>query len=397
MGATAAEVLAADKSVSELVVADRDFDEATAVAQSLGPKASPLRVDASDRDALLAVMRNFDLVINSTGPYFRFGVAILKAAIEARCDYVDICDDPYPTLQMLALEDEAKKAGVTALIGAGASPGIANMLAVVAGRELNSVDRLVTGWNIAAAHPERVHGVRASAASVHIMEQVSGSIPLTRGSALVTRRALEKVELAYPGLGIMHAHTVGHPEAVTLHRAFPELRENTNVCVGDRITMGLLWTLRRLVGARMLARERAARLIERASAVLGTNVVDMFKPGSPPPIFAIASGTHEGKSATVATALANYPGFSMAAVTGVPLAVSALLMPGTDKPGVHTMETLIDPDAFFRALAPHCIGHPSPEAMTATTRSWMSAQSNRQSLDKSPLTALLAHGSSSGR
>lgn len=392
MGATAAGVLAADAAVSEIVVADRDLERATATAQTLGPKASARRVDASDAGALFAAMRGMDLVVNSTGPYFRFGVTILKSAIDAGCDYVDICDDPYPTLQMLDLDAQARAAGVTALIGAGASPGIANMLAVVAGWELTRVDTMVTGWNIAAAHPERIDGASASAASVHIMEQLGDAIPVTRDGDLATCQALKKVPLCFPGLGRMRAHTVGHPEAVTLHRAFPELRESTNVCVGDRLTMSVLRSLRRLVATRILSRERAARWVERASALLGANVADMFRPGSLPPIFAIATGLHAGKPATVGAALANYPGYSMAAVTGVPLAVAALLMPSARQPGVHTMETLFDPPSFFRAFAPYCIGRPAPEAMTVITRSWASPETNRQALRASALTELLAHG-----
>ena len=57
---------------------------------------------------------------------------MLRAAIRAGCHYVDVCDDWEPTLEMLALDTEARAAGVTAVIGLGASPGITNLLAVQA-------------------------------------------------------------------------------------------------------------------------------------------------------------------------------------------------------------------------------------------------------------------------
>ncbi|MBT2423773.1 saccharopine dehydrogenase NADP-binding domain-containing protein [Streptomyces sp. ISL-22] len=114
MGATAAAVLAADDTVTELVVADRDHRGAAAVAGSLGPKATALQIDATDHGALVAAMSQADLVVNTVGPFFRFGIPILTAAIDAGCDYVDICDDPEPTLQMLALDERAKEAGVCA-------------------------------------------------------------------------------------------------------------------------------------------------------------------------------------------------------------------------------------------------------------------------------------------
>ena len=62
-----------------------------------------------------------------------------------------------PMAQMLELDAAAKAVGATALVGTGAGPGITNLLAVLAARELDTVSGLVTGWNIeaAGAHPLR--------------------------------------------------------------------------------------------------------------------------------------------------------------------------------------------------------------------------------------------------
>lgn len=166
MGAVAARVLAGDPSVTGLVVADLDERRATAGAAALGSAVSGHRVDVTDRAGLVAAMRDCDLVVNTVGPFFRFRVAILAAAIDAGRDYVDICDDPQPTLQMLAMGDRARAAGVTALIGMGASPGIANLLAVRAGRQLDTVETVLTGWNIGAAQPGSAAHHQPSAAVV---------------------------------------------------------------------------------------------------------------------------------------------------------------------------------------------------------------------------------------
>ncbi|UMP00987.1 saccharopine dehydrogenase family protein [Amycolatopsis sp. EV170708-02-1] len=390
MGAAAAAVLAADDSVTEVVIADRDLSRATTVASGLGAKVSARQVDATDHPGLVAAMKPHDLVVNTVGPFFRFGVPILTAAIEAGRDYVDICDDPAPTLRMLELDERAEAAGICALIGTGASPGVASMLAVRAARELDTVETLLTGWNIAAAQPETPRsGTGPSAAIVHMMEQISGTIPVLREGRLVHRPALEKLDWRHPGLGPLSGRTVGHPEAVTLHRAFPTLRSSTNVCVGDKAALRMLAGLRRLIDAGVLSPGRAARLVERAEKLLTSETSDIFKRGTPPPLFAVATGVREGRPAVAATILANTPGFTMAAATGVPLAVSALLVPAARRPGVHTQETLIDADDFFAALAPHCIGDPSPEHMTATTTSWASEEENKRALDASLLTALM--------
>lgn len=392
MGATAVTVLAAAGTVTDLVVADRDLDAARRAVAAVAGKATAAQIDALDRGALVARMRDADVVVSTVGPYFRFGLPILAAAIEAGCDYIDICDDPDPTRKMLELSEEAEAAGVCALVGAGASPGIANMLAVTAGRQLDSVDTAVTGWNIAAAHPEPRHRGEVSAAVVHMMEQISGTIPVTRDGRLTQRAALELIPVDYPGLGRVFGRSIGHPEAVTLARAFPSLRESTNVCVGDRITMTVVSGMRRLLDRKLLTVDRAAQILDRLFAVLPMSPTDFVAPGSPPPLFAVVTGTRDGRPATAATALGQVPGFSMAAATGIPLAVMALLLPTSRRPGVHVPESLIEPEAFFAALAPHCIGSATPATMTVTTASWHDEETNRRALQSTLLTALLSAG-----
>ncbi len=390
MGAAAAAVLAGNDTVSELVIADRDRHRAATVADHLGPKASASQLDATDNRALVAAMQQCDIVVNTVGPFFRFGVPILTAAIEAGCAYIDICDDPEPTLQMLDLDHRARSAGVTALIGMGASPGIANLLALIAGRQLDAVESLITGWNIAAAHPHANAGTAPSAALVHGMTQISGTIPIIRGGRLVHRRALRQIAFTYPGIGTIRGRSFGHPEAVTLHRAFPNLHDNTNVVVGDAVTLAALSTLRLAINTRLVSLDRAGRLAERLQRLFPGSAAQLIKPGSPPPLFAVATGTHREQPATAATALAQLPGLTMAATTGIPLAVATTLFAASPRPGVHTPETLIDPNAFFTALAPHCIATPAPTAMTATTTSWAPSATNSQALNTSLLTALLA-------
>lgn len=391
MGATAAKILAHSEIVSQVYVADRDLKSAQAVASKLGSKAIPLQIDATDHAALITAMKSCDLVVNTVGPYFRFGTPILTAAIEAKCNYVDICDDPEPTLEMLQLTEKAKKAGVTALICTGSSPGIANMLAVIAARELDKVESIVTGWNIAAAQPEACERNGVSAAVVHIMAEISGTIPVFREGKLGKFQALENIKLEYPGLGNFNTYTIGHPEVVTLQRAFPSIKENINVCVGDKITIRVLKLFQKLINLGILNVDRAAFLIEKLFSLMPSNTSDIFKTGSPPPLFAVAKGIKAGKESIAATALAQTPGFTMAAATGVPLAVCALLMLARKREnGVHTLETLIEPEEFFSALAPYCIGSPSPEKMTATTTSWANSEENKKSLHVSLGLSLLA-------
>ncbi|MFC9897216.1 saccharopine dehydrogenase family protein [Nocardia sp. NPDC127579] len=389
MGRAAARLLAESPAVDHLVVTDLHAGNAETVAKSLGDKASGLGLDITDRRSLHAALTECDLVLNTVGPYFRFGVPILAAAIEAGRDYADICDDWEPTLAMLDMHERAREAGVVALVGMGASPGVSNLLAVTAARELDTVESVVTAWSGEDAREAGDSSPKQpNAAYLHAIQQITGSIKVTRDGALTDRPALEEITVDYPGIGAGSGWSFGHPEAVTLHRAFPELRHNTNLITGSRVLIAMCRALRLSVDRHLLSPKRAAHLAFRSMGVLPPGSIGG---GALPPLFALATGTRSGENATVATALAQVPGRTMATNTGIPLAVAALQLAGSAaNPGVHTPETLLDPDEFFAALAPHCIGNPPPAAMTATTRSWSSPQDNADSLQTSLLTAFYA-------
>jgi NADP-dependent 3-hydroxy acid dehydrogenase YdfG len=72
-----------------------------------------------------------DCVIHTAGPYVECRPAVLKATIAAKVPvYVDV-SDPLPYLERCVLmSDEAKASNTTALIAAGAYPGMSNVLAV---------------------------------------------------------------------------------------------------------------------------------------------------------------------------------------------------------------------------------------------------------------------------
>lgn len=187
VGRYAVRVLRDDPVVDRIVVADRDLELCTAFCREQGPKVVPLALDVSDPSALVAAMHDTDLVMSCVGPFFRFGVAVLSAAIEAGRSYVDICDDPEPTLAMLELDARARERGISALVGMGITPGVSNLLAVLAARELDETLELVTGWDLAAALPETI-GPEPSAATLHGVEQLSGHIRVFREESSSTSR-----------------------------------------------------------------------------------------------------------------------------------------------------------------------------------------------------------------
>ncbi|MER7212826.1 saccharopine dehydrogenase NADP-binding domain-containing protein [Streptosporangium sp. NPDC000239] len=362
MGGPVVEALAGRADIAELAIADRD----TAAAERLAarfPGVSVAPVDASDPVRLRELFHDADLVLNTTGPFFRLGVPILRAAIESRTHYADICDDWEPTLDMLAMDAEAREAGVIAVVGAGASPGTGNMLAALASRELDTVEDVFTAWPVdvpfVGDDPADDASDGNSAALVHWMHQLSGKIMTWSGGEPAEGPPLEPVRLDYPGLGTGTVYTVGHPEPLTLPATCSVTRDSACVMVVRPETAAYLMTLRDEVDRGRLSLEQAAAAIETPTAARfarsAIRRLSLRGPGSLPPFFALATGLRYGRPYRVGARLIASPR-GMARMTGIPLLLAAAqILDGTVRtPGVHPPDAVLDPARYFDELAAHC-------------------------------------------
>lgn len=352
MGAYACRALAKADEVEEVLVADRDLTRAEALASDLGPKAVALELDISDSAALSSALADVDIVLNCAGPFYRFGREVLSAAIASATNYLDICDDWEPTLEMLDLDDAARAAGVTAVIGMGASPGTSNLLAMLAMNECDTVDRVFTAWRAGALpYPtEENPDPEPNAAQEHWLHNCTEPIKTWRGGALVDGWALEELPLTYPGIGEGPVWVCGHPEPLTLPRSRPEIKESMNVMVSRRGLMDAMQRVATRVRAGEIDVTAACRQLIREPNTGGASA-------GPAPIlpnlFAVAEGVKDGKRIRVGTQPIILPNANMGEMTGYPLAIATLMMARglVDRPGVHGPEGAIDPEVYFEELS----------------------------------------------
>jgi lysine 6-dehydrogenase len=372
MGAMAARFIADVPGVTAVTVADRRLDGATAAAQDLATRATPaqpLAVDVNEPAQLAAAIADHDIVVNAVGPFYTFGVPILSAVIAAGRHYVDICDDWEPTIEMLALDDAAKASGSVCVVGAGASPGASNLLALLAACELDEIDDVFTVWPVDVGNDDEEDVADAltpgdgapSAAAVHWMQQISGTIRVFADGQFVDVAPLQPIPMTFPGIGSGTAYTVGHPEPITLAGSLRVRRRSANAMLITSATLAFLEGLQRDLDSGKLTNETAAIEVHnpsiRRQAKAAVGALRRQGPGDLPPFFAVASGTKNGVATRSGAMVLAFPA-GMAAATAAPAAIVVRqLVEGTiNTPGVHPPERVVDPDAFFSAMRAYCAG-----------------------------------------
>lgn len=139
MGKEVTRDLVASPDVSVVGLADVDLDRARKVCEQLqSDKLTAYQVDANNPKELENFMKRFDVVINAL--FYSFNETVAKSAIQVGVSSVDLGGHiGHITDSVLALEEEAKKAGVTLIPDLGVAPGMINILSGYGASKLDNI------------------------------------------------------------------------------------------------------------------------------------------------------------------------------------------------------------------------------------------------------------------
>ena len=231
VGTVAVQTLLESGVFSEIVIGDINEEKAKDLASACSSDAvSAIRIDADDTAGIRAAIDGSTVVLNCVGPFYRYGPPILRTAISAGIDYVDVCDDFDATELYLAMDGEAKRADVAALIGMGSSPGIANVLVRFCAEDL--LDR-VESIDIYHAHGgEAFEGPAVVKHRIHSMQVpipvfVDGQFKRLNLFEEAGRAFEETTEFA--DVGTYNVYLYPHPETITLPRYIQGVSRVTNL------------------------------------------------------------------------------------------------------------------------------------------------------------------------
>lgn len=127
--------------VERVTVADFDVKKAEAVAGAVGgSRVDPRRVDASSISEIRELFSGHDSVISCVN--YWYNVALSKAAIETGANFCDLGGNNYIVDEQLALDSDARGAGINIIPDCGLAPGMVSILAMHAAARFETVDEI---------------------------------------------------------------------------------------------------------------------------------------------------------------------------------------------------------------------------------------------------------------
>lgn len=132
-GSTIAKRVDTEPVVSEIICADYDTKAAQELSNSLD-KAKALKLDARDVNNVVKAAEGCDLIVN--GLPLEFNLTVMEAALAANASYIDMAG-PMESIGFVESyklifsqwHEKFRSKGLTALVGCGSSPGLANVIA----------------------------------------------------------------------------------------------------------------------------------------------------------------------------------------------------------------------------------------------------------------------------
>lgn len=150
MGAGIVRDLVSDRAIIDITrirVCDASREKMQALATELGdPRLELVDLDVATPEALQAAIAGSSICINCVPTLLGYQMRIFEAALDARVPYVDLGGLGTYTVKQMAEHERFRAAGVTAVIGAGADPGMSNVICRAVADELDAIDSIRLYW-----------------------------------------------------------------------------------------------------------------------------------------------------------------------------------------------------------------------------------------------------------
>jgi len=224
MGKEAARDLAASQGVTQVVIADVDITKAEEVCRKLSSdKLSAAYLDATNDNQLADFIKDFDVVVNAL--FYTFNEKVARTAIACGVHSVDLGGHiGHVTEKVLAMHDDAVKAGVTLIPDLGVAPGMINILSGHGVNQLDQADSIKIMVGGIPVRPEPPFGYNHVFSMEGVFDHYTDPSLVIRDGKKMEVPSLSEIETVYfEKFGPLEAfHTAGGTSTLSL--SYPNLK-----------------------------------------------------------------------------------------------------------------------------------------------------------------------------
>lgn len=358
IGAVIARDLAHWDSPEGVMIGDVHRERAAAVAREHGFDAEA--VDVQDAASLDRFLDGADVVVNAA--QYQLNLAVMEGALRAGTHYLDLGGLFHTTRRQLEFDERFREGGLTAVLGIGSCPGIANVHAGDAAARMEEV-RSVKIYNGSTVDPS--DSLRWPYSIWTIFDEITERPVVFRARHFVDVEPLSEEEM-FPfkePIGYAKTHLSLHSEVATIpvSLAGKGIEECEFKIRFFGFSEGALRKLQFLASLGLASTEpRPDGVVPRRLLV---ELLEEMQPEPPhhagfKDIATVVRGTSEGSPMRLRLDTIAWPSRELGVAGGTMLVASPAAVVARwlgegrlQKPGVHPPETVVPPQPFYAELA----------------------------------------------
>lgn len=325
---------------ANIVIAGRNPEKARVFSEQLADaRVTIRRADAGDLDELIQALQGVDLLLVAA-PTTRHSETVVRAALEAKVDYLDIQFSTRKLAALYAAREEIKNADLCFITEAGYHPGLPAAMVRLAASELDLLTSAYAGGYL------NMGNIPYTEAVDELMEGfIDYKARVFKNGRWTKDSSWDRRKFDFGGeIGVRTCYSMFFEELLDLPGLFPALKDAGFYISGSNWFADLFVTPLVMAGLK-IAPKRGLR-------PLGKMMWWAMQRSRPPYLVALqveAAGRRNGRPAQVRARIEHPDGYELTAIPVVAY-LRQYLDGSARRPGLHMMGHIAEPIRLFRDM-----------------------------------------------
>ncbi|MCU0537268.1 MAG: saccharopine dehydrogenase NADP-binding domain-containing protein [Hydrococcus sp. Prado102] len=334
-------------SVAQDIVTHTDAEVIVTGRQPKTEVKQPLQflaLDLEDLEKLQNAIATSDLVIHCAGPFHYRDGRVLKTCIEKQVNYIDVSDHRSFYQKVINYREEAKAAGITAILNTGIFPGISNNMVRQGVEQLDESETIHLSYIVASSGGAGITVMRTTFLG---LQQPFDAWIDGKWQKVLPYTQRETIEFPKP-YGKTGVYWFDVPETYTFAESFPAKNVITKFGSIPDFYNHLTWIAAHIFPPAWIKNPKGVEFLSQVSYKM-TSVTDKIS-GIGVAMRAEIAGKKYNKAVKYCSTLV-HDNTAIAAGYGTGSIAQFLLEGKLNKPGIFPVEQVLSTELFERAMA----------------------------------------------